>query len=242
MSNPDEIRRDIERTRAELSDNVNALADNTKPANIARSQVEKVADGVQNLKEKVFGVDDNPYDDGVVGEAKANAAGAVEDAKANVAGLVGDAQAGVSNAVEGTQQAVAQAPETIQRKTRGNPLAAGLIAFGLGALAGGLIPATAAEKKTATELKEKAQPLVAEVKTMAADAAEQIKPVAQDAVATLKDSAAGAAETIKSEATDAADVVAGHAKDAAGTVKDEAAAKAEATKSEAKEIAGENSL
>ena len=39
-SNPDEIRADIERTRAELSRNVDTLGDTVNPKNIATRQVD----------------------------------------------------------------------------------------------------------------------------------------------------------------------------------------------------------
>ena len=45
-SDPDEIRADIERTRAELSHNVDSLADTANPKNIADRQVDKVKGAV----------------------------------------------------------------------------------------------------------------------------------------------------------------------------------------------------
>ena len=66
---PEEIRRDIERTRAELSDNVNALGDSAKPGNIAREQVDNLRGKAAELKAKVFGDPNDPWDDGAVGGA-----------------------------------------------------------------------------------------------------------------------------------------------------------------------------
>ena len=77
-NSPEEIRRDIERTRAELSDNVNALGDGANPANVARRQVDKVKDGAASLKHRVFGDPHDPWDDGAVGDVQTRAAGAVE--------------------------------------------------------------------------------------------------------------------------------------------------------------------
>ena len=77
-SNPDDIRRDIERTRADLSHNVNALADQANPANIARRQVDRVTGGARDLKTRIFGDPHDPWDDGAVGDVQHRAAGGVD--------------------------------------------------------------------------------------------------------------------------------------------------------------------
>jgi len=58
-TDPDQIRREIDATREDLSDNVNALADSIKPGNVARRQVDKVKDGASNLKDRVMGAADD---------------------------------------------------------------------------------------------------------------------------------------------------------------------------------------
>ena len=189
-SNPDDIRRDIERTRADLSHNVNALADQTNPANIARRQVDRVTGGARDLKTRIFGDPHDPWDDGAVGDVQHRAAGAVEDARVAAAGAVEDAKG-----------AVQDAPRQVRRQTQGNPLAAGLIAFGLGALVGGLVPSTRAEQDWATTAKDKAEPLVEEATAMAQEAA------AQQAADTLKDAATAAGEHVRDDAQVAADDV-----------------------------------
>lgn len=207
-SNPDDIRRDIERTRADLSHNVNALADQANPANIARRQVDKVTGGARDLKTRIFGDPHDPWDDGAVGDVQHRAAGAVEDARVAAAGAVGDAK-----------DAVQDAPRQVRRQTQGNPLAAGLIAFGLGALVGGLVPSTRAEQDWATTAKDKAEPLVEEAKAMAQEAAEHLKPAAQQAADTLKDAATAAGEHVRDDAQVAADDVRSQAELAADQAK-----------------------
>ena len=177
-NNPDEIRRDIERTRADLSHNVNALADSANPANVARRQMDKVADGARDLKSRVFGDPHDPWDDGAVGEAQQRVGGGVEDAKL----------------------AVQDAPRQVRRRAQGNPLAAGLVAFGLGALVGGLIPSSRAEQALATKAKREAEPLVEEAKGMAQEAVDHLKPAAQQAADTVKDAATAAGGHVKDDA------------------------------------------
>ncbi|HBX80632.1 MAG TPA: hypothetical protein DEG88_02095 [Propionibacteriaceae bacterium] len=200
MSDPDDIRRDIERTRAELSDNVNALADSANPGNIARSKVDEVKEKAVNLKERVFGDPDNPFDDGVVGDARDRAA----------------------EAVGGAKGAVTDLPTTARMKTRGNPLAAGLVAAGLGALVGSLLPSTQFERRSSQRIKDAAAPLAEEAKGLAQDAAQHLQPTAQDAAQSLKDSATAAGQRVADTAAAAKDDVAAQATDAAQTVKSEA--------------------
>ena len=64
-SNPDEIRADIERTRAELSRNVDTLGDTVNPKNIATRQVDRVKDRARNLRDSIMGSPDDPYDQAV---------------------------------------------------------------------------------------------------------------------------------------------------------------------------------
>ena len=56
MSNPDEIRADIERTRAELGQDVDALADKVTPSKIAERQTRKVRRALTSVKDRVMGV------------------------------------------------------------------------------------------------------------------------------------------------------------------------------------------
>ena len=56
MSNdPEQIRREIERTRTELSDNVNALGDKVNPGSIAKRQVSRVRGAATTVKDAVMG-------------------------------------------------------------------------------------------------------------------------------------------------------------------------------------------
>ena len=51
-NDPDEIRAEIEQTRAALSDDVDALTDTANPKNIAKRQVDKAKDAVVGVKER----------------------------------------------------------------------------------------------------------------------------------------------------------------------------------------------
>ena len=180
-NDPDEIREEIERTRSDLSSNVNALADSVNPAHVAGRQVDKVKGAVFGVKDKVMG------------------------------GGGSDGESTMSSA----QSAVSGAPAQLSAQARGNPLVAGLIAFGVGLLAGSLLPTSAAEQQAATKVKDAATPVLsdaakevsANLKEPAQQAVDAVKGTATDAAATVKDEGTSAAQDVKSQAQDAKDTV-----------------------------------
>jgi gas vesicle protein len=195
MSDPDQIRNEIEATRAELSGDVNALADSVKPGNVARRQADKVRSGVSSLKDNVMGT--------------------AEDLTHNVKDTASDLGQSASGAAGGTKSAVRQ-------KARGNPLAAGLVAFAAGWLVSSLIPATQAEQQGATALKEKAEPLKEQVTSAVKEVASNLQEPARDAVEQVKSSATDSAQTVKEEAQGAASDVKDSSQEAAGRVREQA--------------------
>ena len=190
-NDPDQIRADIERTRAELSYNVDTLADTANPKNIANRQVDKVKDAARGVKDKVMGSPDDPYDDGRVGDARA---------------AVGDAVSG--------------APDQVKAKTRGNPLAAGLIAFGAGLLVSSLIPSSQKEQQAVSTLQENLEPLKQRAGDAAKEMADNLKAPAQDAAESVRATAADAAQNVKDEGQTAKDQIQGQAQESTATVQD----------------------
>jgi ABC-type transporter Mla subunit MlaD len=165
-NDPDEIRADIARTRAALSNDVDELADAVRPQNVARRQVDKVKDAASNLKDRVMGSDDDD-DSYSTKDAVSDKAYAAKDAVSDRAYAVKDAVSDtayqaketVSDKASQAGEAVRQAPETVKRKTQGNPLAAGVIAFGLGMLVSSLIPSTEKERQVVSGLQENLGPV-----------------------------------------------------------------------------------
>src|SRR4029453_17082469 len=78
-NDPDEIRADIERTRATLSNDVDDLAESVKPKSVAQRQVDKVKDAAGSLKDRVMGSDDDDYSSSTVGDKASAAKDAVAD-------------------------------------------------------------------------------------------------------------------------------------------------------------------
>ena len=174
MSNdPDEIRRDIERTRGELSNDVNALGDKVNPGSIARRQVGRVR----------------------------GAATAVKD---SVMGTASDAADSTQHAASAVGEAVSEAPSTVADRAKGSPIAAGLIAFGLGLLASSLVPASRPEQRAAQAVKETAEPVLQELTDAAKQTAQNLQEPAQHALAEVKATATDAMDTVRQDTGDAA--------------------------------------
>ena len=103
------------------------------------------------------------------------------------------------DAVEHAGDAVADAPQKVASATRGNPIAVGLIAFGVGWLAASLIPASNAGQRAADQAKDAAAPLLDEVKDVAAETADHLREPARNAVDAVKDRASEAVDTVTEE-------------------------------------------
>ena len=191
-NDPDEIRAEIERTRSDLSDNVNALADSVNPAHVAGRQVDKVKGAVFGVKDKVMG-------GGVMGGGDSGGADG----------------SGAAAKLSSAQSAVTGAPAQLGAQARGNPMAAGLIAFGVGLLAGSLLPSSSAEQHAATKVKDAATPVLSDAAKQVSD---NLKEPAQQAVEAVKGTATDAASTVKDEGTSAAADVKSQAQDAKETV------------------------
>ena len=71
QNDPEVLRAEIARTRAELSDNVDTLTETANPKNIANRQVTKVKSAARGVREHLMGAPDDPYDSGTLGERAA---------------------------------------------------------------------------------------------------------------------------------------------------------------------------
>jgi len=175
---PEEIRRDIERTRADLASDVDTLHEKVSPSAIAQRRTEAVKGRLSSVKEKVMGTTSS----------------------------VGDS---TSSGLHSATDTVKSAPSSAKQKAQGNPLAAGVIAFGAGWLISSLLPATEKEKQAALQAKdvvsEHSDTLTAPLKEAAQNAKENLQPHAQNAAESVKSTATDAAQNVKGEAQSAKD-------------------------------------
>ena len=143
-----------------------------------------------------------------------SAKGAVSAMKDKVMGSAESAGHSTSGGLSSVGDSVSSAPSMARDKARGNPMAAGVIAFGAGWLISSLLPASDTEKKAATQVKDKAsehsETLMAPMKEMSGN----LKEPAQQAADSVKSTATDAASTMQDTAKSAKDDVSGKAKDA----------------------------
>jgi ElaB/YqjD/DUF883 family membrane-anchored ribosome-binding protein len=195
-NNPDEIRADIERTRGNLGRDVDALAEKVDPSRVVDRQTDRLKSRWRDMRESVFGSDDDDLHSGGQGR--------------------------VSQLADDAGEAARHAPDTIRRKTRGNPLAAGAIALAAGWLVGSLLPASRQEQEAASTVRDKAQPLVEEAKSVAQEMGESLQPQAEQAAEDVRLSAREGMDRVKGEGQQHLDEVREDSRRAAENVRDTA--------------------
>jgi ElaB/YqjD/DUF883 family membrane-anchored ribosome-binding protein len=199
----EQLRYDIERTQRGLSADVDALTEKVSPSRIMHRRVGRARQAFTSMKDAVMG-------------SASDATDRMSDTASTMAGTV-------SSAASSTGQAVSDAPRMVRRQTQGNPLAAGLIALGVGWLTASLLPPSKREQEMADQAKnlaqEHLQPVVGE---MAGQLKENLREPAQQAVESVKSTVQDAGATVAGETRSAAEDVTGQARHAAGQVSDQA--------------------
>ena len=180
---------DIAATRSNLSRDIDELTDKVSPARVVDRRKAAARNRLGSVKEKLMG-------------SASNAGGSVSGAASNATGSVSDT--------------ASSALDSVGSRAQGNPLAAGLVAFGAGMLISALIPASQKEaelaKSAVDAAKEHGQPVLDEAKSVgqqmgqdlkesAADSAQQVKASAQESVENVKQEGQSSAETVKQDAT-----------------------------------------
>jgi len=212
-NDPEAIRREIEQTQRELSYDVDALNEKVNPSRVMDRRVSAAKGRFGRVRERVMG---SAHDTRATAQYRTqNAAGTVQD-------RAQDAAESVQGAAQQAAHAVQQAPDTIVRQAQGNPLAAGLIAFGVGWLVSSLLPASERERQLAEQaesaVREHKDELLAPAKQAAQEVGEQLRPAAEQAVQEVKTTAQDAAQTVKQEGQSAAQDVQGQAQESRQTV------------------------
>jgi len=182
-----EVRADIEDTRREMTDTIDAIADRTSPRRIVDRRRQAVASGWRSVRQRIMG--------------RAESASSA----------TGDRARGMSESARDTAGSVAdsarQVPDTVISQTQGNPVAVGLVAFGAGLLAATLIPPSEPEQRLAGTLRDQAQPLQDELKAAGQQVAEDVKSSAQQGAEQVKQRASEAASTMQEDVKSSAQEV-----------------------------------
>jgi gas vesicle protein len=185
---------DIDATRANLSRDIDELTDKVSPGRVVERRKQAAKGRLGSVRDKVMGavpMSGSGSNGGGVGSKVSDAAGSVSDSAGGAVDAIGS-------------------------KAQGNPLAAGLVAFGAGMLISALIPASQKEAEVAQRAvdaaKEHGQPVLDEAKSVgqqmgqdlkdsATESAQQVKETAQDSVENVKQEGQSSAQTVKDQAS-----------------------------------------
>jgi gas vesicle protein len=194
------LRAEIDQQRADLTRDFEMVGDKVSPSRIVERRTEAAKGRLRSIRDAVMGTADD-------------ATSATADRLGSMRHSAGDMAGQVSGAVSHTE-------DRIEQGTRGNPLAAGVVAFGFGLLVATVIP----ESRRERELARKVQPQLEHAAQVAVEAgqdvADQLAPAVQEAGSqigqTAKDAAGELGQSVKDHAGDTVDT----AKDAAHDVKE----------------------
>jgi uncharacterized protein YoxC len=171
----DELREDIEERRDRIGHTVDQIENRVSPSRVAARTSHKVTRRVSVWRDRIMGSDQI--------EAGAGNGGALSEAG----------------------RKVAEAPETIRRSTTGNPVAAGLVAFGGGLLVGSLLPETDAERRAVKQVEPALREGVPEVKDMGRHAVDDVKDAVRESADEMKEMAAESSQRLRHDVQDARD-------------------------------------
>ncbi len=205
-NDPDQIRGNIEVTQQNLSADVDALTEKVSPPRIVERRVQRTRTAMTNMKDRIMG----------------GTAERTSDLGGTVSSTASSAKESLTSTVSSAADVASSAPDMARRGTQGNPLAAGLIAFGAGWLLSSLLPATEPEQQVASQVKdlatEKGRPVAQQLSQAGQEAAQELRESAQQRAQSVRETAADAASTVAGEAQSRAGDVTEHAQEARGRV------------------------
>lgn len=169
----DRIRQDIERTRAELTQDTDRLVDRANPRKAIDRRTHRMRRKAGEVKDRVMGSIPSQGSGG------------------------SSTRSSIRQNAEQMTDAVRSAPQQAVQQTRGNPLAAGLIAFGAGLLAASLISESRAERRAARQVQDRAGAMIEPVEQAVSGSVDRVKEQATD-------STREAGEHLKESASDRA--------------------------------------
>jgi gas vesicle protein len=184
----EELNSEIAGTRQALSEDLDALQDKVSPSAVVQRRKQALTGRARSLRSRILGTGHS------LSEGASSGAG------------------GSASAVQGGAGGVAEAAE---HRVEGSPLGAGLVAFGVGVVVAGLLPASEAEarasRKVVDTAKEHGQPVADAAKSAGQQMASTLQDKAADAASEVKETAQQSADRVKGETTDSAQRVRGEA-------------------------------
>jgi hypothetical protein len=188
-----ELRQDIERIRDDLDTTLDALGERVSPRRIAQRRKAAVRTRVTRVRSAVMGSAD---------ESGSTVAGQARH-------VAGSAKEGAQHVANRAAEEIRDAPDLIQQQTQGNPLAAGLIAFGAGLLLATLFPPTEAEQRAAGAVQERVEPLKDQAIEAGREVKDHLQESARESAQQVKETATEATQEVKQQTQSSAEKVKG---------------------------------
>jgi hypothetical protein len=185
----EELREDIERQRQSIGYTVDQIQNRVSPGRITARGRHRVRRWFIDTKDQLMGNDQTDYP--------------WERWSRDLSEKAGDMSEHAADAMSEAKEAVSDAPAKLRQKTRGNPMAVGLIAFGGGMLAGTLLPESNIEGRALRRVEPALASAASEASRIGRDVAEDVKQSAGSSMEQVKESASAAADNVKEEAREA---------------------------------------
>jgi hypothetical protein len=201
----DELRRDMDESRQRIGETVSEIERRVRPQHIIARRRRAVRRRLTDWKDSVFGNDDTGYPEYPGWAANWDSYSGTDPRHGADEGILDRGRRRGTEAAH----AVEGAPRALRRQTRGNPMAAGAIALGVGWLIGSILP----ESRRERELAARAEPQLAH--SMAA-----ARHQAEDLSHSVQDTAREAAQHVKEAGREAVEDLSDRGKEAASSVRD----------------------
>ncbi len=241
--NPDDVRREIDQARGELAATLEAIGDRVSPELVKERAREKVMDRMEEINDRV-----NPKR--IVRRRTARVRSGLRNVRESVMGAVDDVEPSrAADSVRGGAQQVSRrvsqaagalsdqasaAPQAVRSTAQGNPLLAGLVAFGGGMILASALPPSDAEKQAAERVLEELEPLKEQAASAGRSMADELQQSAQARAERVKKRASSGAQRVKSQAQGSAEEVKGQAQGASKRVQKRAKKAAKQVEGQAK--------
>src|SRR5947209_13760463 len=173
----EELRRDIDDTRASMSGTLEAIGDRVSPGRMLERRRNRMVIWFGGARDRVMGT-----------------ASEIGDRATDKAQQIGDRAAGKAQQVG---SAPANTMDNVRSSTRGAPLVAGGIAFGVGLLIGSLMPPSETERQLGERARQATEPLKSELQDAGREVVDHLREPVREAVEDVKGSAQASAEQVK---------------------------------------------
>jgi hypothetical protein len=133
--------------------------------------------------------------------------GWVRDAKGKVMGTADEVTSHIGDGAHHIGSAPSTVVDGMASGTRGTPIVAGSIAFGVGILIGSIMPPSRAEQRLGEQARAATEPLRADLQEAGREMVDHLREPVQNAIGTVKETAQDGAQQLREAATDGADEI-----------------------------------